>query len=45
LRKNAPKPGEPPSSDFLRSQKQLNLLANVNLVLGLLILACAAQLW
>jgi putative copper resistance protein D len=45
LRKNTPKPGETPSSDFVRCQKQLNLLAAVNLVLGLLILACAAQLW
>jgi uncharacterized membrane protein len=45
MRKNAPKPGETPSIDFLQSQKKFNLLANVNLVLGLLILACAAQLW
>ena len=45
MRKNAPKPGEAPSVDFVRTQKTFCTLATVNLVLGLLVLACASQLW
>lgn len=45
LRKNAPKPGEAPSATFLRYRKRLGTLASANLVLGLLVLACASLLW
>ncbi len=45
LARHAPKPGEPPSTEFLRSQTRLGILTRVNAVLGLLILACASQLW
>jgi uncharacterized membrane protein len=45
MRKNAPKPGEAPSGDFVRFQRRLGTLATVNLVLGLLVLMCASQLW
>jgi uncharacterized membrane protein len=45
LLKNSPKPGEAPSSEFLHYQKRLGTLATVNLVLGLLVLACASMLW
>lgn len=45
MRKNAPEPGVTPSTTFLRHQKHLGTLAAVNLVLGVLVLACASLLW
>lgn len=45
LRKNTPKPGEIPSSEFLTSQKRLGILAKINLVLGILIIVFASMLW
>jgi uncharacterized membrane protein len=45
MRKSAPEAGEPPSADFLRCQKRLRQLAAANMVLGLLVLACASLLW
>jgi uncharacterized membrane protein len=45
LRKFSPKPGEPPSAEFLRYQKRLGTLAKVNLVLGLFVLLNASMLW
>ncbi len=45
IRKNTPAPGEAPSAAFLRCQKRLNILSLANMVLGLLVLACASMLW
>jgi len=45
IRKNAPKPGEAPSTDFINSQKRLSTLATINLLLGGLIVVCASFLW
>jgi putative copper resistance protein D len=45
MRKHTPRAGEAPSADFLRCQKRLSTLATVNLLLGLLVLVCAALLW
>lgn len=44
MRKHAPKPGEAPSADFISSQKQLDVLGWINLVLGVLILLSASML-
>lgn len=43
--RNAPKPGEAPSGDFIRYQKRLHALATTNLILGLFVLVCASMLW
>ena len=45
MRKNAPGPGEAPSTVFLRCQKRLGALAWTNVILGVLVLACASMLW
>ena len=45
MRKNAPKPGEAPSTQFISYQKKLSSLATTNLILGLLVLAYASMLW
>lgn len=45
LRKNAPKLGEAPSNEFLANQKRLGLLAQINLILGILIIVFASLLW
>jgi putative copper resistance protein D len=37
-----PKPGEAPSSEFVKVQKQVALLAMINLILGILALICTA---
>jgi uncharacterized membrane protein len=44
LQKNAPKPGDAPSADFMNSQKKLSILGWINLILGLLILLSASML-
>lgn len=44
MRKNAPKPGEPPSADFFRFHKSLNIMALTNLILGIGIFVCAMLL-
>jgi uncharacterized membrane protein len=45
MNRSTPKPGEAPSGDFLGYQKRLHALATTNLILGLLVLACASILW
>jgi uncharacterized membrane protein len=45
LRAAAPKPGDPPSAEFFRQQKRLRFLTTMNMTLGILIVACASQLW
>jgi len=45
LRAAAPKPGEAPSTDFFKNQRRLRTLATVNMVLGVLVVACASMLW
>ncbi len=40
-----PKPGEAPSADFAEYQNKLNMLASVNLVLGVLVVVVASMLW
>lgn len=45
LRNNPPKPGEPPGTAFVRAQGRLRVLSTTNLVLGVLVIICAAQLW
>lgn len=45
MQKAAPKPGEAPSADFAEYQNKLNMLASVNLVLGVLVVVVASMLW
>jgi uncharacterized membrane protein len=45
MRKNVPKPGAPPPEAFVRAQARLRVLSTTNLLLGLVIVVCAAQLW
>jgi uncharacterized membrane protein len=45
LKAAAPAPGQKPSDDFFAAQKSLNLLANINTFLGILILILASMLW
>lgn len=40
----APKPGEPPSPDFIKAQKRLPMLSVTNMILGIVVLFCAALL-
>jgi uncharacterized membrane protein len=44
LQAKAPPPGQPPTSDYLKAQKQLSVLATVNMILGILVLLLAAAL-
>lgn len=45
LRKNSPKAGEAPASEFAKYQKYLSNLATLNLILGVLIVVFASLLW
>jgi uncharacterized membrane protein len=45
LRKNAPKAGDTPSTEFAKYQKNLSSLATFNLILGILIVVFASLLW
>ena len=45
LRKNTPKAGEAPASEFVKYQKYLSNLATFNLILGILIVVFASLLW
>lgn len=45
LKANAPKPGERPSAQFESYSKKIENFSKTNLVLGILILICAALLW
>lgn len=45
MQKNAPGQGEAATTAFLRCQKRLNAFSLANLVLGVLVLACASMLW
>lgn len=38
----APKPGEKPTTEFQKAQKRLSVLALTNMILGILVLICAA---
>lgn len=42
--KLAPKAGEKPSPDFINAQKRLPVLAVTNMILGIIVLLCAALL-
>jgi hypothetical protein len=42
--KLAPKPGEPPSPDFLKTQKQLPVFAITNTIFGIAVLLLVALL-
>ena len=44
MMKAAPKPGEPPSPEFIKMQSLGPKLATVNLVLGILVIICVAAL-
>lgn len=45
LHKNAPKPGEAPTETFIRLRNRLSQFATINLVLGVMVVACASMLW
>lgn len=45
MHKNAPQPGQAPSSEFVEYQQRLSRLATVNLILGVLTVALASMLW
>jgi uncharacterized membrane protein len=45
MRKNAPSPGEAPSTGFLSAQKLVHDLAMVNTLLGVGTVICASLLW
>ena len=45
MQKNAPAPGQPPTETFLRYRNRLGRFAMINLILGLLVVACASMLW
>jgi len=42
MEKLAPKPDEKPAPEFFKIQKQISLLAHINMILGVLILLCVA---
>jgi putative copper export protein len=42
LKSLAPAPGEKPSNQLLAVQRRLDTLSDINLVLGMLVLACVA---
>lgn len=42
MEKLAPKPDEKPAPEFFKIQKQISLLAHINMILGILILLCVA---
>ena len=45
LKQSTPKPGERPSEEFISYSKKIEHLSKTNLILGILILICAALLW
>ena len=45
LKASTPKPGERPSAEFISYSKKIEHLSKTNLILGILILICAAWLW
>jgi copper resistance protein D len=44
LRKLTPKPGEQPSSEFIRAQKNMSLIARTNMILGIIVLFCVSMM-
>ncbi len=44
LRKLAPKPGEQPSSEFIKAQKNIALIARTNMTLGIIVLFCVSMM-
>lgn len=45
IKEIAPQQGEAPSTRFLSFQRKLDVLASINLVLGILVLVFASLLW
>ncbi len=45
MRKNMPKPGEKPTAEFVKYSGQLDRLALINTILGVLIILWASFLW
>lgn len=45
LKANTPNPGEKPSEEFISYSRKIESLSKTNLILGILILVCAALLW
>ncbi len=44
LRKLAPKPGEQPSTEFIKAQKNMSLAARTNMILGIIVLFCVSMM-
>jgi len=44
LRKLAPKPGEQPSIEFVKAQKNMSLIARTNMILGIIVLFCVSMM-
>ncbi len=44
LRKLAPKPGEQPSQEFIKTQKNMTLVARTNMTLGIIVLFCVSMM-
>lgn len=45
MQKAAPTPGSAPQPAFFKQQKNLKTFAMINLILGILVIACASMLW
>ena len=44
LHKLAPKPGEQPSIEFVKTQKNMSLIARTNMILGIIVLFCVSMM-
>jgi len=44
IRREAPQPGQAPSAEFLKTQKQFQILSRLNFVLGIVVIVLVAKL-